>query len=474
MNKAFYHQQKVIDFIKNDTNKGVLVFHSVGSGKTLTAILSAKAIIDKYPNKTVLVATPASLITNFKQEISKFPVEFQKKVRIESYQKMVNILVKGESICRDTILIIDEAHNINGGGEIYKSLYKCGKKAFKIILLSATPVKNDPSEISKQFSILEGQNVPAKVVGNIANLANKRDQKMILDRFFKCKVSFYENKGKLLSDYPIVAENVVKFEMSPEYYEDYMKIEKGITKDAPLFLEDTRNLTVFFNGIRRGVNLLHEPSAKFVWIANTILENLKQGKKVLIYSNWIKGGIEIVKKMLNKSTIAYSEVTGSMTKEVKQKNVDKFNKSITKILLISASGSEGLNLKEVRTVIIMEPHWNRTRIDQVIGRASRFKSHALLPPDERKVDIYHLLLEKPSKKEIRIPGDTVPSADILLFDKSNVKQVEISKFYKTLIPKSIENDSDCGIVKKKSFIKRTSISKEAYKRDKLALDLMKM
>jgi len=472
MDKAFYHQKKVIDFIKNDTNKGVLVFHSVGSGKTLTAILSAKAILDKYPKKTVLVATPASLINNFKQELTKMPLGFQAKVRVESYQKMVNILIKGESLCRDTVLIIDESHNINGGGEIYKSLYRCGKKAFKIILLSATPVKNDPSELAKQFSILEGQNVPAKAIGNVANISNKRDKQMVLDRFFKCKLSFYENTGKLLSEYPVVSEKVVHFEMSPEYYKDYLKIEKGITADAPSFLENTRNLTVFFNGIRRGANLLHEPSVKFAWVANCIVDNIKKNKKILLYSNWIKGGIDVVKKMLQKGGITYSEVTGSMTKETKQKNVEKFNKSITHILLISASGSEGLNLKEVRTVIIMEPHWNRTRIDQVIGRASRFKSHALLPLVDRTVEVFHLLLEKPKDSKARVAGDTVPSADILLFEKSNVKQLAISKFYKTLIPHSIENDPDCGIAKRRSVVKHSSTSREAYKRDKLALSLL--
>ncbi|WP_133244685.1 hypothetical protein, partial [Listeria monocytogenes] len=72
--------------------------------------------------------------------------------------------------------------------------------------------------------------MPSKAVGNVANIANKRDKQMVLDRFFKCKVSFYENKGKLLSEYPTVTEKVVRFEMSPGYYKDYLKIEKGITE----------------------------------------------------------------------------------------------------------------------------------------------------------------------------------------------------------------------------------------------------
>jgi hypothetical protein len=96
----------------------------------------------------------------------------------------------------------------------------------------------------------------------------------------------------------------------------------------------------------------------------------------------------------------------------------------------------------------------------------------LLPLVDRTVEVFHLLLEKPKDQKARVAGDTVPSADILLFEKSNVKQLAISKFYRTLIPHSIENDPDCGIAKKRSVVKRSSASREAYKRDKLALSLL--
>eukprot|EP00959_Pyramimonas_sp_CCMP1952_P314975 6592624-Pyramimonas_sp.AAC.4 len=40
-----------------------------------------------------------------------------------------------------------------------------------------------------------------------------------------------------------------------------------------------------------------------------------------------------------------------------------------KILMITESGSAGISLKNVRQVHIMEPYWNASRIQQVIGRA---------------------------------------------------------------------------------------------------------
>ena len=58
------------------------------------------------------------------------------------------------------------------------------------------------------------------------------------------------------------------------------------------------------------------------------------------------------------------------------------------ILLATASGAEGISLKSVRQVHIMEPYWNNVRTTQVIGRARRVRSHDLLPEEDRKVDVF--------------------------------------------------------------------------------------
>jgi|APGre2960657468_1045069.scaffolds.fasta_scaffold00060_12 hypothetical protein len=57
-------------------------------------------------------------------------------------------------------------------------------------------------------------------------------------------------------------------------------------------------------------------------------------------------------------------------------------------ILISQSGAEGINLKHIRQVHILEPFWNQVRIDQVIGRAIRTCSHSDLPVDERNVQVF--------------------------------------------------------------------------------------
>ena len=61
---------------------------------------------------------------------------------------------------------------------------------------------------------------------------------------------------------------------------------------------------------------------------------------------------------------------------------------IIKILMITASGAEGINLKNTRFVHIVEPYWNMVRVDQVVGRARRICSHEELPPELRTVKVF--------------------------------------------------------------------------------------
>lgn len=75
---------------------------------------------------------------------------------------------------------------------------------------------------------------------------------------------------------------------------------------------------------------------------------------------------------------------------------------LAKLLLVTKSGAEGINLKNVREVHLMEPFWNSNRIDQVVGRAVRAQSHAGLPEDERKVDQYlYMSVMTPEQAEER-------------------------------------------------------------------------
>ena len=89
----------------------------------------------------------------------------------------------------------------------------------------------------------------------------------------------------------------------------------------------------------------------------------------------------------------YNAKFGMLSKELQDqlKEADITNNlrgEAFKAIMITQSGAEGISLKNVRRVMIMEPFWNMVRMDQVIGRAVRTCSHQELPVEERSVEVY--------------------------------------------------------------------------------------
>ena len=61
---------------------------------------------------------------------------------------------------------------------------------------------------------------------------------------------------------------------------------------------------------------------------------------------------------------------------------------IIKVFLTTRSGAEGVDLKHIRQIHIMEPYWQPVLIKQIIGRGVRFESHIRLPESERNVSVF--------------------------------------------------------------------------------------
>jgi hypothetical protein len=96
---------------------------------------------------------------------------------------------------------------------------------------------------------------------------------------------------------------------------------------------------------------------------------------------------EIIRNVFN-STWDYIPVT--LKQQLVPKSANNFMGEIIKVLMITASGAEGINLRNVRYVHIMEPYWQPVRIEQVIGRARRICSHNDLK-DEKLRSVYVMM-----------------------------------------------------------------------------------
>lgn len=70
---------------------------------------------------------------------------------------------------------------------------------------------------------------------------------------------------------------------------------------------------------------------------------------------------------------------------VKESNVDG---SQIEVILISRTGAEGIDLKYIRNIFIIDPWYNINRLEQIIGRGIRENSHKLLPFEKRNCSIF--------------------------------------------------------------------------------------
>ena len=123
--------------------------------------------------------------------------------------------------------------------------------------------------------------------------------------------------------------------------------------------------------------------------------------------------------------------------------------------MITSSGAEGINLRNVRYVHIMEPYWHPVRVEQVIGRARRICSHQSLPIEYQNIETFlyvsTLSDEQKTKKEFKelVNTDKNLTSDESLLDIMDRKH----RINQTLLQALKEVSIDCTLNMDKSEAK---------------------
>ena len=117
---------------------------------------------------------------------------------------------------------------------------------------------------------------------------------------------------------------------------------------------------------------------------------------------------------------------------------------LIKTIMITQSGSEGISLKNVRQVHIVEPYWNHIRLDQVVGRAVRTCSHQALPPEDRNVEVfvYYMVFTEKQLENFTIQAkDKSMTSDQYLYDLALRKKKITDEMLSLLKSAAV----DCGL-----------------------------
>ena len=461
------HQTAVVDKVQNqlDTqNKArMLLYHSLGSGKTLSGLAAADSTGTPY---TAIV--PASLRNNLRKEQDKF---IDPATATPSSIMSHTAVGRGDTIENPQSMLVDEAHRFrNPQSAQSKNLMEAARKARQVVLLTGTPVINDPSDFAVPYNILTGENVTPEEFSNryIDEIPDKpwykalfssaaEDPAIINQEELKDKL-----KGKIDYFAPLAPKAeinrkdvVVEMGRDQTDLNSYMMgqlpsvLRWKLKMNYPLTQEEIKKMTSFMTGLRQvGLSTLpfmrenkdltkaFDESPKLTAAFNSIkslMDKDPQGK-ALVFSNFIEAGLSPYQAALDKAGIPSASFTGSLSDKERKKLVDDYNSDKLKVALLGPSGTEGLSFKGTKLVQLLDPHWNTSRSSQSEGRALRFDSHEHLAPEDRKVLIERYIARtapgrlRSMLRYVGIGADPEPATDDYLINAANKKQELNDKF----------------------------------------------
>lgn len=363
----------------------------------------------------------------------------------------------------NSLLIIDEAHNITDI-KLYPLLLDVLSKSInaKLVLLTGTPIYDNITEIFQINNLLNFGNPDNHLPVNEKELSikglisiNKNDKdgsllndtssvltplgKDMLRRCLKGKVSYYKvnNNNKNFADvsYKGVSIcnksdiNICMSKMSLFQEEIYNKTLKDPNNN--LFKNSIdASCIVYPNGEIGSKGFLNNKSNSSLFLQEknigkyscklfsliTVLNKCKGS--AFIYSNFVNNrGTDLIRLVLlrngfsefkgTRNVKSFAILKGSLNPETINKYINIFNSpdnrygDIIKVIIGSPVINEGITLKNIRQIHVLEPTWNLSKIDQIVGRGIRYLSHNALPPNERKVDIYlHCSVTSDKKQSI--------------------------------------------------------------------------
>lgn len=414
------HQQRVIDKLRDQP--GLLMYHGMGSGKTLTDLAAADAL-----GLGATVVGPAAQRIHFGKEHRKHRA--QQPMQYFSYEKAPP---EGSA---HGLLVFDEAHRM-GRMESQKSHLPDRLQARKTLLGTGTPIRNEPAELIPLLRAV-GVEVPRdRKAFNEQYVEDVTIQPSWTDRLLRGVKPGTKTQAKNMAafrklirgrvDYhpsgqegfPATTRQDIRIPMTPNQNATYRflmsampslryKVEHGL----PPSKTEARQLNAFLGGARQasntpvGFSQKADPVADAPKIERAAREIEKRFKgdtnyRGVTYSNYLDAGLNPLAKRLAEKGIPHGLFTGTQTPKARAQLLSDFDRGAIKHLLISAAGAEGLDLKGTKLLQLLEPHWNDARLDQAEARAVRYKSHDHLPKEERTVHIQRFLAEPTPRRSL--------------------------------------------------------------------------
>jgi len=421
----FPHQISTAKRVLNEMHGRAILADEVGLGKTIEAGLIIKEYLIRGLAKKILVLVPASLVLQWTRELSqKFAIPAVAQKKEWMWDKYDIIVASMDTSKRNPhrqhimnqhydLLIVDEAHKLKNQKTKNWEFINSIKKKY-VLLLTATPLQNDITELYNLVTILKPGQLGRYSSFQKEHMKDKRspkDKHLLQQEIEKVMIRNRRSDKNIEIDFPKRIVHTIPIELTPNERELYLGITNFVKKHYYTFKGDIQNVLALITLQREvcssrdaafitlinmfkksgGSEELKNQILKLVQIAkkvevqskaNAIIELIKKiDDKVIIFTEY-RATQEFLISKLTENGFSSVPYRGGFNRGKKDWMMELFQKK-KQVMVATEAGGEGINLQFCNQIINYDMPWNPMRVEQRIGRVHRLGQ-------ERDVNIYNL------------------------------------------------------------------------------------
>lgn len=378
----------------------------MGLGKTIQAIAACALLHRLGQARRVLVVTPASLKTEWEEQIARFTaLPFQivygpKRQRLAAYEnapfftlvnyeQMLADALDVNACLRPDIVVLDEAQRIkNWTAKTAQAIKRLrSRHAF---VLTGTPIENRLDELYSIVSFLD-----PRIFGPLfrfnrefyrLNDRGRPEAYLQLQQVHERIRPFLlrRRKADVETELPSRTDRELYIELTDAMRADYAVHETAVaklvalSKRRPLTPQEQQKLLrelgimrmlcdtpYILGGDDRTCPKLDELDRIFDEVFST------PDVKVIVFSEWTRM-LELVRDLCRKRGLGYAWHTGAVPQKQRRAEIRVFKDDPEcRVFLSTDSGGVGLNLQNASVVINCDLPWNPAKLEQRIARAWR-------------------------------------------------------------------------------------------------------
>ena len=305
-----------------------------------------------------------------------------------------------------TLVVCDEIHTVNDNEKktMFKPLFQTLSLAHKMVIMSATPIKNTKKDLIPYMKLLR-----IKVPSREEDYENA----------FRGKVSVYDPPPRQ-GPYVSGQRHFPNLNVSNKNL-----VVKMTNANRNKILSQPINSYAKMRAVER--NVFGNRNPKFEAFHG--IYSHRPGRTIVYFEEKrsVDDFVDFVK--LTMPNVNIQKLVGGMSETIKKRLVK--NEGVD-VYAITSAGKVGLDFKGIRTIIFMEYPWTASDYWQIVGRGVRTGSHNNPVYTNKSVKVYNLMYRAPVGKSTKFKNEVQLNRIHLKQNlgnqvKSKLSQVNIGK-----------------------------------------------